>query len=330
VVSAVSFSGWGIAELGELSFFAIVGVGRSGTSLLMCMLDAHPDIAMPPESHFVGQYVVKRAGVKLPQLIAHLSHDNRFARLGLSIEEITQPFLEYNEPFSVARMYQVIMKIYATKRGVRVVGDKAPKNIEYLPVLRSIFPEACIIHLIRDPRDVYLSRTKTKWSGSRPAVLQYLAYRSQYGLGRRLGPQLFGDRYLEVHYENLITRPVTELSRVCSLVNLPFDNSMLDFQVSAKELVFADELTWKKEVLGPLLTQNKNKWQQELTPEQAARVEAACSPTFKDGFYELSGKGDARRSRLACLLINTYMPILDFIYQQSVMHRNRKALRSVD
>ena len=75
-----------------------------------------------------------------------------------------------------------------------------------------------MIHLIRDPRDVYISRTKAKWSSSRPDILQFLAYRSQYALGAKHGPMLFGNNYLEVHYENLLIQPEKELKRICDLL----------------------------------------------------------------------------------------------------------------
>jgi len=317
-------------ELAQPRFFAIVGVGRSGTTLLMSMLNAHPDITTPPELHFVSQYIVKCPYADLKETIAKLSYDPRFARLQLTTGEITQPFFEQNEPFSVVRLYQIILQTYASKRGVHIVGDKAPKNIEYLPVLHRIFPEACIIHLIRDPRDVYLSRTKAAWSSSRRDTLQFLAYRAQYDLGRRLGPRLFGDHYQEIHYENLLSQSRIELERVCHLLEVPFDDEMLSFSASAKGLVFSDEMAWKKEALGPLLTENMNKWQRELTPEQVMRIEAACSPAFEDGFYKRSRQVHTERSRLTGAMINTYMAILTAVYQRLVMFRNWKAIRAID
>ena len=310
-------------------FFAIVGVGRSGTTLLMSMLSAHPDMTMPPEFHFVNQYILTRPGATLPEMTERLTADARFARLGLTIKEAVQPFTDQNESFSTVKLYRAILSLYAVKQGVHIIGDKSPKNIECLPILRRVFPDAKIIHLIRDPRDVYLSRKQAAWSASRSDTLQFLAYRAQYELGQRLGPQLFGDNYLEIYYENLLSQPQTELERVCRLLDVPFDERMLNFSGAAKELVFADEIAWKKEALGPLLTQNMNKWRRELTPEKVRQIEAACSPTFNDGFYTPSQQRNTMGTALTHVSINAYMFFLTKIYQQAVLFKNWKALRAI-
>ncbi|MGA1864960.1 MAG: sulfotransferase family protein, partial [bacterium] len=160
-----------------ISFFSIVGVGRSGTTLLMCMLNEHPDIVTPPEFHFISQHMVKRPNMRLLESSERLRKDPRFARLGLDVEDVIRPFKDEKEPFSPDRLYRSILRTYADKHEVRIIGDKAPKNIEYLPVLHKVFPDGKIIHLIRDPRDVYLSRIKAAWSMSRADTLQFLAYR---------------------------------------------------------------------------------------------------------------------------------------------------------
>jgi len=294
------------------------------------MLNAHPDITMPPEFHFVSQYIANHPHEDFSETMARLSSDRRFARLNLTTEEITKRFLEGNLSFSLAKLYEVILRLYSSKKGVRIIGDKAPKNIEYLPVLKRIFPEASVIHLIRDPRDVYLSRTKAKWSSSRYDLLQFLAYRSQLDQGRRIGPQLFAEHYQEILYEKLLHQPSIELESVCRLLGVSFDDSMLNFSDSAKELVFSDELTWKKEALGPLLTQNMNKWRKELPVSQILRIEAACAPVFEEGLYDCSNRVRSVRDRIKHLLINRFMSLVTKTYQIIVAFKNWRALKSIN
>ncbi len=294
------------------------------------MLNSHAEIATPPEFHFVSQYIVKHPNLSIKKMVQMLSNDSRFARLGLTIDEVTKPFINQKVHFSTSRLYQFILKTYAAKRGINIIGDKAPINVEYLPVIHRIYPEAIVIHIIRDPRDVYLSRTKAKWSSSRSDTLQFLAYRTQYDLGHSLGPKLFGNNYLEVHYENLITQPITELKRICDLLGVCFDGRMLNFSSSAKELVGTEEMSWKRETFGPLLAKNMNKWKKELSPLQIVCIEAACSPVFKSGFYKCTRPLPQNFSRVIVLFINVYMPFLATTYKFAVALKNRNAIRTIN
>ena len=313
----------------SLTYFAIVGVGRSGTTLLMSMLNSHPDVALPPESHFVAQHLVKHPRAGVAELAPKLADDHQFTRLGFNISDLLKPFENGDQSFSVANLYRSILEQYAARRGVQIIGDKAPRNIEYLPVLHRVFPEAKIIHLIRDPRDVYLSRAAAQWSSSRPDVLHFVAYRAQTALGRRWGRRLFGENYLEVRYESLITRPEAELERICHLLKIPYDRKMLRFADAAEELIFPDEMAWKKEALGPLLRHNKEKWQHDLPKRKVTRIEAACSPAFRDGGYARASTRKSCWSTIVFTGMDVGMALLSGLYQQVVTRKNRRVLRAI-
>ncbi len=316
--------------MSELKYFIIVGVGRSGTSLLMSMLNAHPAICMPPETHFVGQYIVKRSYANLPDVVKILSKDFRFMRLNLDIDDVVRIFVEDKISFSVDRLYLSILNTYASKKQVKIIGDKAPKNIEYLPVLKKVCPTIKVIHIIRDPRDVYLSRKRAEWSKSRNDILQLLAYRSQYSLGRHFGPKLFGENYLEVYYEKLLSNPEAELDRICNLLGIRFDERMLKFSESARELVFKDEIAWKKETFGPLLKTNMNKWQKDLSSKKVRYVEAACLPAFKDKCYKRNDKSQGAGGFIKDVVISSCMGLLSVIYQSIVSFKNWYAIRAIE
>ena len=312
-----------------LKYFAVVGVGRSGTTLLMAMLNAHPLIAMPPESHFVSRHLVKHPRAEMEELVRRLHADDHFGRLGLDIVELMEPFRSGRKQYSVAQVYSSILEHWATRHKVRIVGDKAPKNVEYLPILHHLFPDGQIIHLIRDPRDVYLSRLQAEWSSSRPEWHQFVAYRTQVALGRRWGRRLFGGNYMEVYYEALISQPKTELERVCDFLGISFTSSMLEFAESGRELVFPDEISWKKEVLGPLLSNNAGKWREVLSPQNVLRVEAGCSPSFRAGVYSSVGINGSLKSILCTWLVDIRISILAALYRLHVMWTNRGVLKAL-
>lgn len=311
--------------MSDFQYLTIVGVGRSGTSLLMSMLNAHPEVMFPPEFHFINQHLARRPQATLSEAATRLRSDARFARLDMTVDDAIRPFTNQQLPFSMPALYREILFQYGRRGNGRVIGDKAPKYVEYLPVIHLIFPNAKIIHLIRDPRDVYLSRKKAAWSANRPDLLQLLAYRAQYDLGRRLGPQLFGEYYLEVQYEQLLTQPVKTLRLICDKLQIPFIQQMLDFSDSARQLVAKDELSWKQETIGPLLTNNMNKWQKVLTPAQTAQVEAACWPTFVDGLYQSAQHRFSWSQRLT----NSYMMLLSRLYQANILRQNKRICRLI-
>lgn len=313
-----------MSDWSNLQHVFIVGVGRSGTTLLMSMLNAHPEVAFPPEFHFINQHLAQAPRATLEQAVARLQADARFERLQIDLDEVIRPF-KIDQPFTMPNLYRAILSYYAQQQNVTTIGDKAPKYVEYLPVIQHIVPDAKIIHLIRDPRDVYLSRTKAEWSSKRSDLLQFLAYRAQYDLGRHQGPKLFAQNYLEIQYEHLLIQPQAELEKISNLLQIPFSDKMLQFSKSAQTLVASDEMAWKKEVLGPLLTNNMNKWANELTPQQITRIETACTPTFEDGLYQKAYSGAGLKN----WIFNNSMALLSALYKNNITRKNWQVNRAI-
>jgi hypothetical protein len=252
-----------------------------------------------------------------------------FSRLQFDMDEFFEPFTSGAEVFSNACAYRRIFELWSKRTGTTRVGDKSPKNIEYLPLIQRIFPAAKVIHIVRDPRDVYLSRTKAKWCAGRSRLLQTLAYRAQFDLACRLGPQLFGENYLEVHYEDILRDPRKELARLCCFLAVPFDSKMLDREKSAQSHVFAEEIEWKRPVLGPLLTDNHDKWRGELSPEDVAFIEDSCITSFRNGRYSRARRDRTGSGGIRGAWVRAQLRILSNTYQAWIGHRNRVASRHI-
>jgi LPS sulfotransferase NodH len=292
----------------------ICGVGRSGTSLLQSMLNAHPELCFPPETHFFRRYVADRFARRRWEqlgptaLQAALDSDQDFARAQLDAADLLQP--ETGRGLNVARVFRRLLQRVAERAGKTRVGDKDPRSLDHLAAWKSEFPEARVVHVIRDPRDVLLSRTKAAWSAARPWWAHVMICKEQLRRGRALGRRLFGDAYLEVHYEELISDADAVLQRVCDHVDLPFDPCMLEFGESAKQLVDGRELSWKKETLGPLLTNNKEKWRTGLSGFQVRLTERVARESFLElGYVEDEGPSDLRFAEHLAL---SCAPILRF------------------
>ncbi len=278
----------------------VCGVGRSGTSLLQSLLNAHSQLAFPPETHFFRRHVIGRGAATwrastLDERRSRLALDLDLARAGALVEELAA----HAEP---GQAFRALLSSVAASEGKPRVGDKDPRNIDVLPQLAQEFPAAVLLHIVRDPRDVLASRMQAAWSAQRPWWIHPLLYAAQLRRGSDEGRRAFGARYLEVHYEALLAAPEAELRRICDHAQLPFEPSMLEFAASARRLVAPDEHAWKKETLGPLLTGNAGKWSASLTPFQVAYCESASSIAFERFGYERADGSSALLDAATSLL----------------------------
>lgn len=294
----------------------VVGVGRSGTSLVQAMLHAHPEVSFLPETHFFRRYVgpvLSRAWLRL-QGPAHfaqrLRSDQQFGRAGFDPSEVLAPFQSGNELFRSHRAYRRLLALHGRREEVQVVGDKDPRLIDYLPELERRVPRVRVVHVIRDPRDVLVSRRKAAWSRDRTDASHVLAYRAQMRRGRTTGRRCLGERYLEVRYEDVLREPRETLSRVCEHLGVQYQPAMMGFGERAGELVTDQEWQWKKETTGPLKRDNIGNWKGEVSRRTLRMVEQICIDPFPDLGYsrevsddlDSSGVGGRLRLRSAQML----------------------------
>ena len=262
----------------------IVGVGRSGTSLMQSMLNAHPDIAFIPEINYIRRFlatktlelVVKRSGLKGVKEL--LLNDNRLCRLDVDLKSLIEKVYSHGRELNVD-LYRAILEVYLKNEGKTISGDKDPRSIEYLSVIANIFPNAYIVHIIRDPRDVLLSKLNAEWSKDKSPYFHVLANKIQLMMGLR-GMKLFGERYIEIKYEELLAEPEKALKSLCEDLGVQYNDAMLDYTDSSRKLVADDEMVWKRETLGPLLKSNVGKWRDNLNRWNIAMVEELVDIAF--------------------------------------------------
>jgi hypothetical protein len=304
----------------------IVGVGRSGTSLLQSMFASHSEIVYLPETSFFRRYIATGALQKKIHsrgkdgVIKLLKSDENFSRLNLNTSNLVDKAICFGGQLDAA-IYSQILTHFVTKQ-IRLIGDKDPRLIEYLPLIKKLYPNSVVINIIRDPRDVLLSKKNALWSNKGHVWKHAFANRVQLNLGHFWGKRLFGSNYQEVIYEQLIDAPSNVLSKLCESISLPFDSAMLSFGEEAKRLTSKSEISWKKETFGPILNENKDKWKTGLNLKEILLIENVCSQAFEIGAYKNFKSNikitilDKMWIHLGILLIN----ILDKPYQ---VYRNR-------
>jgi tetratricopeptide (TPR) repeat protein len=201
------------AEPVEPSPIFILGMPRSGTTLVERLLAAHPDVA---------------AGGELDYMRRPLRRE---------VERLTaRPFPHGFESISpadrnsMARAYADRLRF--TGRGVPRVTDKTPGNFHVLGMLRVLFPRGCIIHVARDPMDTCFSILQYPFNDQSPHTcdVELLAYAyARYLRLMKRWLEICGDEFMTVEYERLVESPAAEARRLFEHCGLEWSDSYLEF-----------------------------------------------------------------------------------------------------
>jgi len=207
----------------------IVGVHRSGTTLLRYMLSSSPRIYIPPESDFIPRFFAQDPHEKLSQdRVAHLLNviftSYRFSKEWQGGPPDPQQLFEKMDEPAPWAFLDALYSTYAYQHGAVRWGDKTPIYTSYLPLVHQLFPDAQFVHVIRDGRDVALS-TLDKWGASELHVDIYYAARiwvRRIRQARSASKALEPELYREVRYEDLVQDPAGELQAICDFLGEPF------------------------------------------------------------------------------------------------------------
>ena len=218
----------------EIKPIFIVGCERSGTTLLRAMVNAHPNIAIPYESHRFSkmvsvsspwEHVWTKRQVSAP-IEEFLSHP-KVSYWGLEVNAVLRE-LNVAELFRYADVLRAIYEAYARREGKRRWGDKTPINTFELPQLIVAFPDAQFVHIVRDGRDVYLSWSNVDWVRY-DATTAAKRWRKFVQTAHSSGKQLSPERYFELRYEDLVQDPPATLRTLCRFLKEPFSERMLQY-----------------------------------------------------------------------------------------------------
>jgi Sulfotransferase family len=247
----------------------IVGVPRSGTTLLRFMLDSHPELAIPPETGFLTLGPkLKGSGDKLrKQFFRALINYPKPAPGWPDFEIAEEAFwaaLTQIIPFTIAEGYRAFYRLYAARFGKLRWGDKTPLYCLSLPAIRQLLPEARFSHIIRDGRDAALSLRKMWFSPGCAIETQTAYWRKCVLAAQRAG--LGQPNYIEVRYEDLILNTRETLERICAHIGLSFDGAMLSYYTRTQARLREHKRRFRPDGT-PLLTQEQRLSQQKRTTE---------------------------------------------------------------
>lgn len=198
----------------------IVGMPRSGTTLLEQIVASHPLAAGAGELRHMDR-------------LAHQLLDDGQYNAGLLKPKLPPPALLHGLAEDYTR------HLLARREHAQRITDKMPENYHLLGIIHLLFPRAKILHLQRHPLDTCLSCYfqqfgESTWSYELPWIADtYHRYRKTMAHWHNTLP---AGTILDVSYEALIAQPEQQIRRVLAHIGLPWDDACLDFNANRREV----------------------------------------------------------------------------------------------
>jgi hypothetical protein len=272
----------------------VVGFERSGTTVLQALLGAHPRIAAPPEIHFLFRI----AG--LADHYGDLADDGNLRAALRDTLNPPVPFLAgcgfdeealFRTALAGDRSYRgllaLVMDDFAQRQGKRRWSEKTPgQSVE---AVLGLFPEAQVVHLIRDPRDVVASALEAPWASStaRQLTLEWRRFTlANIETGAQAGP----NSYIQLRYEDLVREPEVVLRTTTAFLGEEFSPDMLSNTTARRQTVAPVAASWQGRALEPIDTSRKGQWRERLSKVQQAQVAAVVRKDLAPLGYRHPGR----------------------------------------
>jgi len=217
----------------------IVGMPRSGTTLIEQIISSHPDVFGGDELNFIPDIIKK----DFPNLdFNNLNHFNekKFKEMGLDYEN----------------------KIKKLSNGLIKFTDKLPLNFKWIGFIKLILPNAKIIHCTRIPHDVcfsiytnYFTNDQMKFSYNLEEIVKfYNLYNNIISYWNTLLP----DFIYTVKYENLIYNSETEIKKLIKFSGLKWNNIFLKHYENSRSIKTASDIQAREKIYDSSINKWKN------------------------------------------------------------------------
>ena len=282
----VPFLGYPLYQPDQLySPFFIIGSGRSGSTLLRRILFNHPQIHIPPET-LVLPYVIKifnRYGNMAWKdliyfVLSQFEFNSQFKYFEITLASLANDLTKVEKKHrSLAFILNQFYLYHASSVGVNCTmwGDKTPLNTFYLDRLKSVFPNAKFIHIVRDGCDVVSSYVREnlysdiksaaiRWKDSVIAAEKFISKNKE--------------KSIEIRYEQLVCDPEAQIIRLCEFLSVNYTSRLIQDLERVQKMGDAAHLVHHKAVNQP------------INPNQVGKGRAQFSVSEKQVLTKLIGK----------------------------------------
>ena len=278
--------------------FFILGNPRSGTTMLRETLNRHPDLCIPPENgalqHMIrvfGQFRGAPWPETVDAVLARFSDGYEASYWDLDLERVRAQALALDSPVrSLGMIFELLYREYASTHASEKSrwGDKStPGHFDYLDKLGKVFPAATYVHIVRDPRDSVLSCIRAGFYGQ-SIVKAAHAWTDNNRRCRQFGLSCGLQRFLQLRYEDLVTNPEQELTRVLAFLRLNYHPEMLDrSDVSQTASRDVQSIEHHRNVLKPISASSVGVWRREMPAHWLAKVMPIVQTEMMGHGYEV-------------------------------------------
>ncbi len=269
--------------------FFIVACDRSGTTMLRLILDRSADVAIPTESMIVVDMAAIRGR------FGALDTDEQFDRLAAAVwrhPKVREWRLAGAPPRREGRSGQEAYRAaleapylaYAATHGKPGWGDKTPYYVGHLDEVRRTFPEARVVNVVRDGRDVALSLLRVPFGPSNVWAAAH-QWRDAVRAGDRAAA-LLGDDLTTVRYEDLVTAPERVVPEICRFLEIAYEPGMLAVEETPPDRIAAGQEGWFRELYAGITASSVGKWRREMRPSDVALFESIAGAELERHGYE--------------------------------------------
>ena len=250
----------------------IGGAPRSGLTLLRLLLDMHPHICCPPDASIVPSIALQWRDIE-QTLGEHLSE-----AYGMRRHDLRQLFRS-----TIEDLLSGSLAVSGKKR----LAEKSAMNAVALDALGSLFPDASLVLLVRDGRDVVASLLQRAWRN--PATGDPFEYTQDAEVAARYWSQLVElalqardrmghpERVLILRYEQLVEHPEKSLRALFDHIGATTDFAVLDFHRSRKPLEGMEKES-EADLATPISTRWKGRWARDLTDSEVESIKPILAP----------------------------------------------------
>ena len=307
----------------ELPIF-VVGMQRSGTTLLQSILTAHPNISIAPETHFLNKMVKTEGNAEeaFKLFWSDYTRRDRFRSLNIDPDHMESLIRESGD-LSFKNVFRTVLMQYATSRNKSRWGEKTPSHYAHLEQLLTWFPRASIIVVVRDPRAVCCSLLSVYWrretrrlrnlegqSTTRFRRIYHDAQTWQLHVQDLVSRWTRDERVLIVRYEDLVSDPQLMLTEIFTFLREPVVLDVLadGYRADTGTVPDAEHRggrgSWRRGHLarasGPITTDSIDKWKEGLLDSEIMMIEKICRIGMGEMRYDAgSTKVDLGLGRIA-------------------------------
>ena len=261
----------------------IVGTERSGSNLLRVILNAHSRIDVPHPPHILKYFS------PLEHRYGDLSIDENLRRLVRDIGRLltvhiypwdvdidVDRVVSESRPRNLFGAFAAIQEQHLEASGKARWGNKSTFMIHHVDAILERDPDARIVWLVRDVRDVAVSSRKSVFSPCHPAHTARLWVQQQTE-GLELEKRMNPGRMLRMHYEDLLENPERELRALCTFLGEEFESGLLDHASTGAARKGAGLSESWENTGKPILRGNTGKWRSGLSRLELESVESEAA-----------------------------------------------------